>query len=222
MAILLIEDEAVLRDEVSFILQRAGHTVIKATSSESGLRLWREHEPDLVLLDIRLPDIAASELFRTIRAGNKTPVVILAEAEAEDDLMRILHLGLDGYITKPFNPKHLQARVEAALRLQTPVNGTVTAPATLHLDSDHLELTYGLSTTQLTHIEFRIVETLAANMGHVVPYAELIRVVWGFMNEAGSKIMKVHISNLRAKFSRIGFKGSIESIAGVGYVLKPR
>jgi two-component system, OmpR family, response regulator BaeR len=116
----------------------------------------------------------------------------------------------------------LQAKVEAALRHQAPVNGTITAPPILQLDRDRLALTYGSRTTQLTPIEFRIVETLAANMGHVVAYTELIRVVWGFMNEAGSKIMKVHISNLRAKFSHIGFNGSLESVAGVGYVLKPR
>jgi DNA-binding response OmpR family regulator len=224
MAILVVEDEADLSDIVTFILQRAGHTVIKATSGESGLRLWREYDPDLVLLDVGLPGMSGWDVCRIIRSDNATPVVFLTGHEEDECVVQGLELGAEDYITKPFSPKVLKARIDAVLRRHhQPAIETMKAPATarnLTLDAEQLAVSFVDDRAHLTPIEFRMLQSLVDKTDRVVPYTDIISAVWGFVDDAGSKLLKGHVRNLRSKLSEIGFPGAIESISGIGYILK--
>jgi DNA-binding response OmpR family regulator len=223
MPILVVEDEPDLTDLLRYILRRAGHDVIVAFDGETALRLWREQNPELVLLDIGLPRTDGWEVCRTIRSESPTPIVILTGNDTDEDVVRGLDMGADDYLVKPFSPKQLQARVSAVLRRaaeRAPADASTKVTAgDLVLDGLWRTVTCEERETRLTRLEHRILYDLALHSGQVVPHDVLIQRVWGYPGEANSSIIKGHIRNIRSKLSEIGSDTTIRVIPGVGYML---
>ncbi len=223
MPILVVEDEPDLSDLLRYILRRAGHDVIVAFDGDAALRLWREQNPELVLLDIGLPRKDGWEVCRAIRNESPTPIVILTGADADEDVVRGLDLGADDYLVKPFSPKQLQARVRAVLRraiAKEPVDTTSAISAgDLTIDGLWRTVTCESQEIRLTRLEHRILYDLALHTGQVVPHDVLIQRVWGYPGEANSSIIKGHIRNIRSKLSELGSVTTIRVIPGVGYML---
>jgi two-component system OmpR family response regulator len=220
MAILIVEDETDLSDILRFILRRAGHSVISAPDGQSALRLWREQDPDLALIDVGLPDMSGLEVCRVIKSSAETPVVFLTASQGDDHMIQALNLGADDYITKPFNPSVLQARVAAVLRRASGSNQTHHQTEELHLDHSHQTAVFEGRSVRLTGIEFRMLSQLLAQPDCVVPHDDLSRLVWGYTDETGSKTLKGHVHNLRRKLVAISFRGTLDVVAGRGYVLR--
>ncbi|HLF79278.1 MAG TPA: response regulator transcription factor [Dehalococcoidia bacterium] len=225
MAILVVEDELDLSDLLTFILRRAGHDVITAFDGESALRLWREQDPELVLLDVGLPRTNGWEVCRVIRSEATTPVVIVSGLDAEDDMVKGFDLGIEDYVVKPFSPRILQARVRTVLTRAQPANGksgrkSGTSFGDLTIDSRWRTVACGEKSVRLTRIEHHVLEELARHCGQVVPHEELIQKVWGYKGEASSNVVKGHIRGLRLKLNELGSNTTIRIVPGVGYMLE--
>jgi two-component system, OmpR family, response regulator len=220
MAILVVQDDVEFSDVVAFVLRRSGHTVLTASSGEAALQLCREHRPELVILDTELPGVSGWELFGLIRTESRIPIVFLSDRHDDAEVARGLEMGADDYITSPFAPAVLTARVNRLLRRggHGEDRAVETSPD-LKLESDG-QVSYDHHVAQLTRTEYRILAHLKNNMGRAVPHDELVRGVWGYFEENSSKLIKVHAYNLRQKLARIGYGGTIAAISGVGYVLR--
>ncbi len=223
MAILVVEDEADLSDLLSYILRRAGHEVILAFDGDAALRLWKERDPELVLLDIGLPRRNGWDVCRTIRNESTTPVMILSGADAEEDILQGLEIGAEDYVTKPFSPRLLQARIRTLLRrshtaVKRPVESLISV-GDLKLDPDWRTVACAERTAHLTRLEHKLIQELALHVEQVVPHTDLIQKVWGYKGEASSNIVKGHVRNIRMKLSEIGSDATIRIVPGVGYIL---
>lgn len=223
MAILVAEDELDLSDLLSYILRKSGHEVILAHDGEAALRLWRAQKPELVLLDIGLPRKNGWDVCKTIRQESTTPILILSGAAAEDDIVRGLDLGAEDYLTKPFSPRLLRARINSLIR-RTKVTTSNQGDSTVSLGDLKLDfagrtVTCGAQSVQLTRIEHSILQMLAIHMSQVVPHEELVDRVWGYKGEGTSHVAKGHMRNLRMKLASIGSKATIRVLPGCGYIL---
>jgi DNA-binding response OmpR family regulator len=223
MAVLVVEDEPDMREVIAFILRRAGLDVVTAIDGESAIGMWQQYNPELVLLDLRLPRKSGWEVWNEIRARSTTPVIIVSGSDNEDDMVKVLDLGAEDYVSKPFSPKLFQARVQSILRRsyrasQSPRESS--SAGNLFLNRARHELTYQDQVCQLTRTEFLILEYFNLYAGQVVTYHELIQHVWGYDHEDGSKLVKGHILNLRKKLAALGSQWVISTVPCVGYVLE--
>jgi DNA-binding response OmpR family regulator len=223
MAILVVEDDADLSDLLSFILRRAGHEVILAFDGDAALRLWRERQPELILMDLNLPRRSGWEVCEAIRRESTTPILILSAADSEDDMVRGLELGAEDYLTKPFSPRLLLARIRTLLRrsrtTDLPRKSASISVGDMHLDNDWRTISCGDRSASLSRLEHLVLGELVAHAGQVVPHSDLIEKVWGYRGEDGSHIVKGHVRNIRRKLSEVGSKTSIKIVPGVGYIL---
>lgn len=222
MSILVVEDEQDLSDLLSYILRRSGHEVLAAYDGESALRLWREHHPSLVLLDVGIPQKNGWEVCSAIRSESATPIMILSGADSEEDIIHGLELGAEDYVTKPFSPRLLQARIRTLLRRSqgetTKLPGTIKV-ADLELDAEARTIRCSEKAAQLTRLETRVLQELSVHTGQVIPHEDLIHQVWGYRGEVSSSILKGHIRNIRLKLCHIGSRACVRIIPGVGYIL---
>ena len=224
MAILVVEDDPDLADLLSYILRRAGHDVVVAGDGESALELWWKNNPELVILDIGLPGSNGWDVCKVIRSQSSTPIMILSAAGSDEDIVRGLDLGAEDYVTKPFSPSVLQARINRLLnrnRAHMPAHesGTSLVLGDLKLNAALRSLTCREQSVSLTRLEYQIMSELALHIGQVVPHSDLIRRVWGYKNEASSKLVKAHILNIRRKLEKVGSSTSIRIVPGDGYLL---
>jgi two-component system alkaline phosphatase synthesis response regulator PhoP len=226
MAILVVEDDDDLADVLSYMLRRAGHDVILASDGDTALRLWRERLPELVLLDISLPRRNGWEVCEVICRESNTPVMILSGADREEDIVHGLDLGAGDYITKPFSPRVVQARVRTLL-LRNPLSSgppqsaVMLTTGDLTFQNDRRKVSCGDKTADLSRLEHLILAHLAVHVGQVVPHTDLIEKVWGYKGETSSSIVKGHIGNVRRKLTEIGSGASINIVPHVGYILIP-
>ena len=226
MAILVVEDESDLSDLLSYILRRAGHEVMVAFDGESALQMWRDKNPELVLLDIGLPKKNGWEVCRTIRRESGTPVIIVSGADTEDEMVQGFDLGAVDYVVKPFSPRLLHARVRTALRRAAAAEGAPRSADSclvvgdLSLDAEWRTVGHEEQTARLTKLEFQVLRELALCCGQVISHAELIERVWGYKGEESSNIVKGHIRSLRLKLKDIGSKTEIRIVPAVGYILE--
>ena len=224
MKILIIDDDAQLLDAVGvgFQLQWQDCTVISALDGEEGLRLFVEHDPDVVVLDVGLPIRNGFELLREIRKVSDVPVIMLTARDEEIDEVRGLELGADDYITKPFSYLALLARIKAALRraeLPPPAEAVPDFVAgDLAISFQSHQVTLHGQPVQLTPVEYKVLYHLVRNAGRLMPHQALLYRVWGPEYGATANHLKVYISRLRSKLEPNSQSARlIETERGLGY-----
>jgi DNA-binding response OmpR family regulator len=222
--ILLVDDEQDALELVSRTFQRAGYDVLTTPSGEHALKLMASAQPDLVVLDARLPDIDGFEVCRRIRLDSQVPIVMLTARDEEEDVMHGFRLGVDDYVTKPFSARLLAARVAAVLRRTCQSNQRQredhVQAGELDLDVHSFEVRKDGQQIRLTPLEFRILHILAANKGRVVPYDRLIEYAWG--HDGGSPShLKIRICSIRKKLGLpVNGDAGIRAVVGTGYTLR--
>ena len=219
--ILVIDDERNIVELLRLYLEKEGWAVISAADGETGLELHRRHEPDLVILDLMLPRIDGLEVCREIRRRGDTPVLMLTARDDDVDSIVGLELGADDYVTKPFNPRALVARVKAILR-RTSGSARAGRPievGTLRIDPRRREATVGQRDLELRSREFDLLAALARDPGIVFTRDTLLEDVWGTDFPGETRTVDVHVAEVRRKLGDDGPR--IETVRGLGYRLLP-
>jgi DNA-binding response OmpR family regulator len=227
MAVLLVDDDRDLVDVLTYILRREGYEIVTAYDGEQGWSQFQSATPELVLLDANMPGLDGMEVCRRIREVSKTPVIMLTARTDEADIVQALGLGADDYITKPFSPRQLVARVKAVLRRAqqfAPTSGG--AGEELHagellLDLRTRTLKRGSEEIRLTPLEFKILHYLMVNRGRVLTNSAIVEHVWGFPGAGNEDLVKVHVHRLRQKLEHDPQAPEfVKTVPGVGYMLK--
>jgi len=221
MKILLVDDDPDLLSVTSFALQQAGMLVVVANSFGSALAVFRSEHPDLAILDINLPGGSGFELCQAIRRESALPILMLTVRNEEADLIRALELSADDYLTKPYSPRTLIARVKALLRRAGTDGGYKSEAGGYRLDTGALELHVGDHTHHITPLESRLLQLLIANAGQPVATDRLLTHVWGRRAGGDRQLLKQLVHRLRQKLGESGATGhAIETVANVGYRLR--
>ena len=228
MKALIVDDDLVLADVLSFTMRRAGFQVVMAHDGQKALDVWSDETPDLIILDLNLPTLDGLEVCQRIRQQDAVPIIILSVRGEDDDVVRGLELGADDYIAKPFSPRQLVARAQAVLRRVGSSNTTPAASGSLVAGDLTLDLTRrelkraDKLLTQLTPLECRLMESLMLNVGHVLPADTLITHIWG--PAGGDRTMlKQLVHRLRVKIEpEPSTPRYLETVPGVGYALVKR
>ncbi|MFM7247270.1 MAG: response regulator [Actinomycetota bacterium] len=220
---LFVEDDPVIRKATGDYLSRNGFEVVLAEDGDRGLAAWRETEPVLALLDVMLPGIDGVALCRAIRAESQIPVILLSARSDPIDVVLGLEAGADDYVTKPFEPAVLAARLRAALRRagtgEEERQGTVEVGA-LVIDRDGHEVARDGEALQLTPTEYRLLVELVDNAGMALDRATLLDRVWGYGWAGDTRLVDVHVQRLRAKIEADPSAPElVQTVRGVGYKL---
>ncbi|HTX83860.1 MAG TPA: response regulator transcription factor [Streptosporangiaceae bacterium] len=222
--VLLVEDERKLRELVRSYLERAGYTVLSTGSGAEAITLADSASPDLVVLDLGLPDVPGETVAREVHAGAAVPVLFLTARSSEEDRIRGLELGADDYVTKPFSPRELVLRVQAILRRGGPTvsdRGAVSyGGGALIIDEPRRQVTVRGSATDLTPTEWGVLVALATVPGRVYSRFELINRVRGYEFEGYERTIDSHVKNLRRKIEEDpGNPQIVQTVLGSGYRL---
>jgi two-component system KDP operon response regulator KdpE len=179
--ILIIEDEASLRRFLVPTLANNDYQVLTAATGADGLAMARSHNPDIILLDLGLPDLEGGKVLQSLRQWSRKPILIISARNQEKDKVMALDLGADDYLTKPFGAEELLARIRVALRhaTQTVLDTPVLQCGSLRLDLERREVTMDGVPVRLTPLEYRLLEALAQRAGKVATHAQLLNEVWG-------------------------------------------
>lgn len=201
--ILVVDDDAKIVELVKLYLARDGHKVFTASDGNDALRLHREIHPDLVVLDLMLPGLNGFEVCRTLREESDVPIVMLTARTTEQDKLEGLDLGADDYVTKPFSPKELAARVRAVLR-RLPEDSTQRGPAEItqgeiRMNFSTHEAWVSGNLLKLTPMEFRLLGVLVKEPGVVFSRSQLVNRVFGYDFDGFDRTVDVHVLNLRRK-----------------------
>ena len=220
--ILMIEDEANIRNFVKTLLVTNQYQVFTATNAAEGLFELRVHCPDLVLLDLGLPDQDGLDLLVEIRKESMIPVIVLSARYDELDKVRALDSGANDYVTKPFGTAELQARIRSALRNSNPFAGNTLqgkmVSGDLVIDYDERKVFVAAEEVHLTQTEYNIVALLAKLAGRVITYAEFIQAVWGADDIGSVKKLQVNMANIRKKMGVTpGANKYIQNELSIGY-----
>ncbi len=223
-SVLIIEDEKNIQTFMSKVLKRHDYRVLCADNGEQGLEIIRSQCPDIILLDLGLPDMDGSAIITDIRTWTSTPVIVISARTAEQEKVAALDMGADDYITKPFGTSELLARIRASLRHSNRLN--TDSPLYIRpyrhgemtLDFSRRLLTIGTEPIHLTPIEYKIVAYLAQNSGKVITYASILSSVWGPYADDDNKILRVNMANIRRKIEKDPAQPKyIFTEVGVGY-----
>jgi DNA-binding response OmpR family regulator len=220
--ILIVEDDPDILDLISLYLQKAGHEVEALSQGSAALSRLRSHAADLVVLDLMLPGMGGLEICQALRSDPATarlPVIMLTARSDESDRIAGLELGADDYVTKPFSPKELVARVAALLRRVAAAEpaAAVLRYGEIAIDAAQHVVTDGPREVRLTAKEFLLLEYLIRHRGRVLSRDLLLTDVWGYNYTGGTRTVDVHIRRLREKFPALN--GAIETIKQFGYKL---
>ena len=222
--VLIVEDEANICSFIETLLVTNEYQALVAHTCTMGLTLFASHNPDLVILDLGLPDRDGLEFIRTVRQKYMTPIVVLSARTDEMDKIEALDLGANDYITKPFSTGELLARVRAALRLSrysTVRGGTPSGEFCaqgIRINYDRRKVFVDGQEVRLTQTEYNIVAFLAQHAGRVMTYASIVRAIWGDTDVGSTKKLQVNMANIRKKLgSRPGSNAYILNELGVGY-----
>ena len=222
MKILVVDDDPDLLSLVGFALTQSGFVVVKAADVPSALQVFAAESPDLAILDINLPGGSGFDICEGIRKQSRIPVMMLTARGEEEDLVRALDLGADDYLTKPFSPRTLLARVRALLRRAGLETGGAMTAGTLRLDLESLVLHVGdAAPVKLTKLETRLLQILIANAGHVVGTERLLTHVWGHRGSGDRQLLKQLVHRLRQKIEEDpAMPKVLKTEAGAGYRLE--
>ncbi len=215
--ILVVDDEPHIVELTKLYLEREGYQVEGVATGQDALSKLSTMNPDLIILDLMLPDIDGFEVCRQIRAKSQVPILMLTARKEDVDKIVGLELGADDYATKPFNPRELIARVKAILRrYQVGLKpGDTVEVGNLRIDLSRHEVTVGGQPVKLRTKEFALLSTLAQNLGIVLSREKLLELVWGYDYYGETRTVDVHINHLRDKIAGAG--ASIETFRGIGY-----
>ena len=222
MKILVVDDDPDLLALVAFALTNAGYAVVKAADAGPALAVFDRELPNLVLLDINLPSGSGFDVCKSIRGRSQVPVMMLTARGEEEDLVRALELGADDYLTKPFSPRTLLARVKALLRRAGIESADTLTAGALSLDLEAQTLTFaGGESLRLTRLETRLLQIMIAQAGHVVSAERLLAHVWGHRGVGDRQLLKQLVHRLRQKLERASpGNDPLQTEPGVGYRLK--
>lgn len=219
--ILIIEDDAHIKNLITALLESDGYHTITASNCSGGQMLFASHRPDLVILDLGLPDADGTVFLREIRRENTTPVIVLSARSDEGDKVSALDMGANDYVTKPFSPAELMARIRSALRNSH--TGELFTDSKfesngLLVDYESRRVFINGAEIKFTQTEFNIVALLSRYPGKVMTYTAIIRAIWGYNDLGSTKKLQVNMANIRKKFGdKPGKKNYIVNELGVGY-----
>ena len=223
MKLLVVDDDLDLLNLIAYALRQAGYLVVEASDGRSALRVFEEEQPDLVILDYNLPHISGLQVLKEIRAGgNRTPIMLLTVRSAEEDQVEALEEGADDYLTKPFSPRALLARVRALLRRTSGNQPDILTSGTLELDTENLTVWVGGGAPiSLTRLEYRLLQLLAVNMDRTLSSERLTGHVWGYRGLGDRQLLKQLVHRLRQKIECDPSDPKLLiTVPGVGYALK--
>ena len=221
--ILVVEDDRNILSVIQTVLDTNGYQVLTAQRCQQGLLMLSSHVPDLVVLDLGLPDMDGEEFIRVARRGSMIPIIVLSARTDEYDKVSALDLGANDYITKPFGTAELLARVRASLRisrmkLQAATPGNVFILEDMQIDYDRRQVMVGGEVVHVTQTEFNILSILSQHCGKVMTYSAIIGAVWGIMDDGSVKKLQVNMANIRKKLGcKPGENRYIINELGVGY-----
>lgn len=198
--ILVIEDETQLRRALRQYLEKSGYAAAEASDGAGALLEFANFKPDVILLDLMLPDLSGVEVCRTIRETSQTPIVVISALGDEKTKVRALDEGADDYLTKPFGVDEMLARIRVALRHAGPLSASepVIDAGELHIDLDRRRVTLAGEDISLTPTEYGLIKYLAMNRGKVLTHSMILRAVWGSEYE-DSAVLRTYVNQLRAK-----------------------
>ncbi len=220
--VLIVEDDPKTRDILQLYLEGAGYEVLMAADGREGLEKAREHRPDLIVLDIMLPEIDGLHICRTLRRESETPIIMLTARSTEDDMLLGLDLGADDYITKPFSPREVVARVRTVLRRVSKAKAQqdveVLTHGELEIDKRRHEVRVNGEAVKLTPKEFQLLLTMALSPGRAFTRDELVEQAFGYDYDGLERTVDAHIMNLRKKIEPDPSDPTyIETVYGIGY-----
>jgi DNA-binding response OmpR family regulator len=220
MKTLVADDDADLRELIAFTLAQAGHLVVRAADGPAALRTFATESPDLVVLDINMPGMTGFQVCEAIRARSRVPVIMLTVRGEEEDLVRALGLGADDYLTKPFSPRTLLARIQALLRRAGVESNAPLAAGRVRLDVEEHTATIGTAQpVRLTRLELRLLQMLLANAGRAVSSERLLAQVWGHRSSGDRQLLKQLVHRLRQKIEADPAAPALLRTAAAGYKL---
>ncbi len=222
--ILIIEDDSSICSVLETMLEAAGYQVLVAGNCNQGFLVFASHQPDLVILDLGLPDMDGAEFIKEVRRESTVPIIVLSARMEETDKVSALDLGANDYVTKPFGTAELLARLRAALRSG---RYAVDAPGgkfllkDLTIDYDRRLVTVSGEQVHLTQTEYNILALLAHHPGRVLTYSVIIRDIWGSMDDGSIKKLQVNMANIRKKLgTKPGESDYVLNELGVGYRMR--
>ena len=221
LTILIVEDEKHISTFIHTILKSNHYRAIECQTGSEALSIATSHCPDLILLDLGLPDIDGLTVLRKIREWSNVPVIVISARSEEAEKVAALDLGADDYITKPFGTSELLARIRTAIRHSTKLENHTGSTFNLHdlsIDFNRRVVTIAGEEVHLTQIEFKLVSLLAQNAGRVLTYDYLITTIWGPYADRNNQILRVNMANIRRKIEHNpGDPKYIFTEVGVGY-----
>jgi DNA-binding response OmpR family regulator len=218
--VLIADDDADLRELIAFTLGQAGYLVVKAADGPTAVRRFEEESADLVVLDINMPGLSGFQVCEAIRTRSRVPVMMLTVRGEEEDLVRALGLGADDYLTKPFSPRTLLARIKALLRRAGMENAAPLAAGRVALDlEEHTVRIADGDAVRLTKLELRLLQMLLAHAGHTVSSERLLVQVWGHRSGGDRQLLKQLVHRLRQKIEADPAAPVLLRTAAAGYKL---
>lgn len=218
--ILVVEDEASIRNIVRTYLENAGFVAICVDNGPEALTLAREHKPDLIILDLNLPGMDGTEVAARVRQESDVYILMLTARSEESDRVAGLRIGADDYLTKPFSPRELVARVEAILRRSRAIaqpSRHILQFTHVRVDADAHEVFAGADTVMLTSTEFNLLLELVRHAGRVLTREQLIDRVWGVGFYGNDRVVDVYVGQVRRKLEEATGETLIQTVRGVGY-----
>ncbi len=221
MKILIADDDRDLLGLIAFTLTQAGYLVVKASDGPSAIHAFQGESPDLAVLDINMPGASGFQVCEAIRSQSRIPIMMLTVRGEEEDLIRALDLGADDYLTKPFSPRTLLARIKALLRRAGIESSAPVSAGRLMLDAEeHTVRIDGGEPVRLTKLELRLLQMLLANVGRTVSSDRLLIQVWGHRNSGDRQLLKQLVHRLRHKIEADPAAPQLlQTSAGSGYKL---
>jgi DNA-binding response OmpR family regulator len=222
MKILVVDDDQELAGLIAYALRQAGYLTVEAADGQAALTVFEREEPDLVILDVQLPKLSGHEVCRRIRERSSVPIMMLTVQGAEEDEVAGLDLGADDYLTKPFSPRGLLARVRALLRRAGEDRPAPLAAGDFALDLEMQAVSVrGAPPVRLTRLEVRLLQLLLTNAGHPLPPERLLSHVWGSRGAGDRQLVKQLVHRLRQKIELDARQPRyLVTVAGVGYSLQ--
>lgn len=221
--ILVVDDEPSVTDLIAYNLRKSLYDVRIAADGREALRLVREYSPDLILLDLMIPEVDGLDVCREIRRSSDVPVIMITARGEEVDRVLGLEIGADDYVTKPFSMRELLARIKAVLRRAQKVNGEESSsllhgPGSLLMDVEQRTITVNGAPIELTRLEFDLFHRLLINPGRVLTRERLLEQAWGYEYVGDTRAVDSAVKRLRAKLRAVSDEADcIESVRGLGY-----